>query len=204
MLAGRQTSAETLQNALLLLIGLSLALAAGLSFALGRSTRHFMQSLQARAKHLEGEMERRRETEATLQQAQKMEAVGQLTGGIAHDFNNLLTVIMGNLDTLKRRLKRKERSLPKLRRAGCCENDRDRHSKPPATRAKLTHRLLAFARRQPLEPVRTDCNRLVSEMSEMLRRTLGETVQFETVSGVDFGRPSRIPASSKAPYSIWP
>jgi signal transduction histidine kinase/ActR/RegA family two-component response regulator len=182
LLAGRQTSAATLQNALLLLIGLSLALAAGLSLALGRSTRAFMQSLQARAADLEGEMQRRHETEATLRQAQKMEAIGQLTGGVAHDFNNLLTVIMGNLDTMKR-------SLVSLKdRAPAEIADRfprliDMGLQAAHSGAKLTHRLLAFARRQPLEPSRIDCNRLVSDMSDLLRRTLGETVNLETVLG---------------------
>ena len=182
LLVGRQTSAATLQNALLLLIGLSLALAAGLSFALGRSTRALMQSLQVRAADLEGEMQRRHEMEATLRQAQKMEAIGQLTGGVAHDFNNLLTVIMGNLDTMKRSLvSLKDRAPTEI--ADRFPRLIDMGLQAAHSGAKLTHRLLAFARRQPLEPSRVDCNRLMSDMSDLLRRTLGETVNLETVLG---------------------
>jgi signal transduction histidine kinase/CheY-like chemotaxis protein len=182
LLAERQASAATLENALLLMIGLSLVLAAGLSLALQQSTRKFTKSLQARAADLEGEIRRREETEATLRQAQKMEAIGQLTGGVAHDFNNLLTVIMGSLDTMKRSLASlKDQAptdiaerFPKLIDMGL---------QAARSGAKLTHRLLAFARRQPLEPSRVDCNRLVSDMSDLLRRTLGETVNLETVLG---------------------
>jgi signal transduction histidine kinase/CheY-like chemotaxis protein len=183
LLVKRQAEAETLQNLLLILIGASLALAATLSVAFEYATRQFVASLRERTSELEAEIKRRRETEATLQQAQKMEAVGQLTGGIAHDFNNLLTVVMGNLDTLKRRLSGTKPEKPQQDfEAGLLRNvEMAQHASRSA--AKLTHRLLAFARRQPLEPVRTDCNRLVSEMSEMLRRTLGETIHFETVLG---------------------
>jgi PAS domain S-box-containing protein len=112
----------------------------------------------------------RRRIEEQLRQAQKMEAVGQLTGGVAHDFNNLLTVIIGNIENLQRYLPQREeaqRMIAAIMRA--------------ATRAAtLTHRLLAFARRQPLEPRAVDINKLVASMSELLRRSLGETIVIET------------------------
>ncbi|MGA0600260.1 PAS domain-containing protein [Caulobacter sp. KR2-114] len=112
------------------------------------------------------------EAEAALRQSQKMETVGQLTGGVAHDFNNLLQIVTGNLDTLLRRL---PEDSPRLRRAA--EN-----AMTGAQRAvTLTQRLLAFSRRQPLAPKPTDLNRLVSSMSELLHRTLGETIDVETV-----------------------
>ncbi|HEV2545788.1 MAG TPA: PAS domain S-box protein [Stellaceae bacterium] len=113
----------------------------------------------------------RRQIEEQLRQAQKMEAVGQLTGGVAHDFNNLLTVIIGNIENLQRYLPERaeaQRMIAAIMRA--------------ATRAAtLTHRLLAFARRQPLEPRAVDINKLVAGMSELLRRSLGETIVIETV-----------------------
>ncbi|HKQ81942.1 MAG TPA: PAS domain-containing protein [Steroidobacteraceae bacterium] len=111
-----------------------------------------------------------RALEGQLRQAQKMEAVGQLTGGIAHDFNNLLTVIIGNLDRL-------ERQLPEdsLRRAAGMALDGARRA------ATLTHRLLAFSRKQPLEPKAIDVNALIGEMSEILQRTLGETIAVEAI-----------------------
>jgi PAS domain S-box-containing protein len=110
-------------------------------------------------------------TEEALRQSHKMEAIGQLTGGIAHDFNNLLTGIIGAMDMLKRRL------------AASRYDDVDRFMDAAITSASraaaLTHRLLAFARRQPLAPRPTDTNQLVHGMEDFLRRTLGEQVQLE-------------------------
>ena len=115
----------------------------------------------------------RRAAEERIRQAQKMEAVGQLTGGIAHDFNNLLAVVSGNIEALQRRL-------PK----GADDNLRRRadaalHATMRA--ALLTDRLLAFSRRQPLEPKSISVNALITGISEMLRRTLGESVLIQTV-----------------------
>jgi PAS domain S-box-containing protein len=112
----------------------------------------------------------RHRMEAELRQAQKMEAVGQLTGGLAHDFNNLLTVITGNLEMLDSRLDDpRQREL--LAEAQGAANDG----------AKLTGQLLAFGRRQPLNPKLTDIGVLVSGFADLLRRTLGETVELRTV-----------------------
>src|SRR6185437_9986353 len=113
----------------------------------------------------------RRAVEERLRQAQKMETVGQLTGGIAHDFNNLLTVISGNVEALQRRLKGGDDYL--LRRANATLHATTRA-------ALLTHQLLAFSRRQPLEPKSVSVNTLIAGMSEMLRRTLGESILIET------------------------
>jgi PAS domain S-box-containing protein len=109
--------------------------------------------------------------EERLRQSQKMEAVGQLTGGIAHDFNNLLTIVIGNLDMLARRLGPNEPALQGLVSAAARGANRA---------AILTQRLLAFSRRQPLEPGVTDVNGLVSGMVDLLRRTLGESIRIET------------------------
>jgi PAS domain S-box-containing protein len=110
--------------------------------------------------------------EAALRQAQKMEAVGQLTGGVAHDFNNLLQVIIGNLDTIVRNLPQES---ARLRRAA-------NHALAGARRATaVTQRLLAFSRRQPLDPKPLNVNALVTSLSELIHRTLGETVAVETV-----------------------
>lgn len=105
-----------------------------------------------------------------LRQAQKMEAVGQLTGGIAHDFNNLLQIVTGNLEMLSRRLPTDD---ARLRRAA------DSAMSGAQRAATLTQRLLAFARRQPLDPKRLDLNQLVDSMSDLMRRTLGETVSID-------------------------
>jgi PAS domain S-box-containing protein len=112
----------------------------------------------------------RKALEDQLRQAQKMEAVGQLTGGIAHDFNNLLTGILGNLELLRSRMKdeRGQRLLQNAVRSA----DRG---------AQLTGQLLAFSRRQHLAPRPTDLNRLVDGMQGMLLSTLGGTIRIETV-----------------------
>jgi signal transduction histidine kinase len=123
------------------------------------------------------EMARRAQAEESLRQSQKMEAIGHLTGGVAHDFNNLLTVIGGGVETLQRLL---AASPPpgddtKIKRA------LSMIAQGAERAATLTHRLLAFARRQTLDPKPLDPNKLVAGMSELLRRTLGESVALETV-----------------------
>ncbi|WP_205789996.1 ATP-binding protein [Microvirga makkahensis] len=118
------------------------------------------------------EVAERLKAEEALRQAQKMEAVGQLTGGIAHDFNNLLTIIVGNIELIQRRL---PEGNERLQRAT------DHAMEATRRAATLTQRLLAFSRRQPLDPKPIDANKLVAGMSELLRRTLGETVVLETV-----------------------
>ena len=112
----------------------------------------------------------RERTEALRINAQKMEAVGHLTGGVAHDFNNLLQVIHGNLQLIEPVLKDNDAALQRLRNA---IRGADRA-------ASLTRQLLAFARRQPLEPRVINLGRVVSEMGDMLGRTLGEQVAVET------------------------
>ena len=110
--------------------------------------------------------------EASLRQAQKMEAVGHLTGGIAHDFNNLLTGIIGSLDIVRRRLE------------GQLSEDTARFIDAASTSAHraaaLTHRLLAFARRQSLDTRPEDLNACVAGMEDLLCRSLGEHIEFET------------------------
>ena len=118
-----------------------------------------------------------RHAEEQLRQSQKMEAVGQLTGGIAHDFNNLLTGIMGALDLVRRRTAQ-GRSKEVDRYIGTAMTSASRA-------AALTHRLLAFSRRQPLDPKPTDANRLIVAMEDLLRRTVGEAITLELVLAPD-------------------
>ena len=120
------------------------------------------------------EVAERSKAEAALRQAQKMEAIGQLTGGVAHDFNNLLTIVVGNVEMLLRNL---PPDAARMRRAA------DNALQGAHRAAALTQRLLAFARQQPLDPKPVDANKLVSGMSELLRRTLGETISLEAVLG---------------------
>jgi PAS domain S-box-containing protein len=129
-------------------------------------------------------MERRRaedvlhEREDQLRQSQKMEAIGQLAGGVAHDFNNLLTIIMGSLDSIRRHLDAPEKGLDvaRLRRL----QDMAFHGAERAS--TLTSRLLAFARRQPLNPEPIDVDKLTTGLTDLLQRTLGERIALETVS----------------------
>ncbi|MET4261164.1 PAS domain S-box-containing protein [Bradyrhizobium sp. S3.12.5] len=115
----------------------------------------------------------RKLTEQQLQQAQKMETVGQLSGGIAHDFNNLLTVIIGNAEHLSEQLKTR----PDLRQFAddiCESGERG---------AELTQRLLAFSRRQLLQPQTVDCRELLGSMLKLLKRTLRENIEIKTAFG---------------------
>lgn len=111
----------------------------------------------------------RKTIEDELRQAQKMEAVGQLTGGIAHDFNNLLAVILGNVELARKRVGPDHRASPLLENA----------QKAAALGGDLTRRLLAFSRRQTLLPQRVDINVLADDVIKMLKRTLGATVLIE-------------------------
>ncbi len=125
-----------------------------------------------RTSELEAEVARRNETEEQLRQAQKMEAIGQLTGGIAHDFNNMLAIIIGNLEVLQRRLARGDRDVARY-----IVNALDGAQRS----ATLTQRLLAFSRQQPLMPTVIDANSLVGGMADLLRRAIGESVRLETI-----------------------
>jgi signal transduction histidine kinase len=129
-------------------------------------------ALRATNQKLLEEAARREQLADQLRQSQKMEAMGQLTGGLAHDFNNMLSVIIGSLNLLRRRLARGETDLGKYIDAALDGADRA---------ATLTHRLLAFSRRQPLEPQSIDINKLVAGISDLLRRTIGEQIKVETV-----------------------
>jgi len=143
--------------------------------------RHLNETLEER---IAIEIADKQRAEAALRQAQKMEAIGQLTGGVAHDFNNLLQVISGNLEAL---------------RARCAEDagfaaDSQLHkyaeiAMGAAERgASLTQRLLAFARQQPLTPIVSDPNELVGGMSALIRGAIGETISMEILQGDDVWR----------------
>jgi PAS domain S-box-containing protein len=119
----------------------------------------------------------RRRLEQQLRQAQKMEAVGQLTGGVAHDFNNLLTLVMGGLDVIGRQAPK----LPAPDALARIERARGMALQGVQRAAALTSRLLAFSRQQALTPQAVDANKLVASVCDLLRRTLGETVELETV-----------------------
>jgi len=111
--------------------------------------------------------------EAVLRQAQKMEAVGQLTGGLAHDFNNLLTGISGSLELMQTRIARGD--------FDSIDRYVSRAQQASKRAAALTHRLLAFSRQQTLDPKLTDINRLVAGMADLIRRTVGPAVRIEVV-----------------------
>ncbi len=112
-----------------------------------------------------------------LRQSQKMEAIGQLTGGIAHDFNNLLAAIGGSVEVIKRRLEMgRTDGLERFITAALTSTQRA---------AALTHRLLAFSRLQSLDPQPSDLRKLISGMSDLLHRSLGESIELETIYSGD-------------------
>jgi signal transduction histidine kinase len=183
LLHARQASAADLRRWLAVLIGVALVAATILTGVLAVATRHAVQGLLDRTRELEEESKLRREAEDSLRQVQKMEAVGQLTGGIAHDFNNLLTIIVGNLDTIKRQLAKATDGADLAKLGEKLKKPLDAALHGARSAAQLTQRLLAFSRRQALEPVRLDINKLVSGMLELLCRSLGEQISIETVLG---------------------
>ena len=134
------------------------------------------QRVQERTQELAAEMKRRSATEEALRQAQKMEAIGQLTGGIAHDFNNMLAIIIGSLDLAARRLARGDHAIEKYLASG---------QEGARRAASLIQQLLAFSRQQPLAPTALDVNNLISDVSELLRRSLGEPIKLNAVLAPD-------------------
>lgn len=132
-----------------------------------------LRELAAANSRLVAESAERARLEDALRQSQKMEAVGQLTGGIAHDFNNLLQGITGSLDLVQRRIAQdRTGELSRLIASAMTSADKA---------AALTHRLLAFARRQPLDPKPVKANPLLASMEDLLRRTLGEAILLDLI-----------------------
>jgi signal transduction histidine kinase len=173
VLDGRSASSNLLELAdrIALVIGAILIVVFGAMTLNGARKR--VVAVEAANEKLREETNQRLEAEKQVRQLQKMEAIGQLTGGIAHDFNNMLAIIIGSLDIARRRLSGSEH--PAVARSL-------KNATEGANRAALlTSRLLAFSRQQPLEPSVLDANKLVGGMSELLRRTLGETIEVETV-----------------------
>ncbi len=135
--------------------------------------RELNQQLESRVKVA---IEQREQAEEALRQAQKMEAVGQLTGGIAHDFNNLLTGISGSLQMVETRIAQG--------RLDAVARYIDAGQGATKRAAALTQRLLAFSRRQTLDPKPTNLNRLITDMEELVRRTTGPNIEVEVVGAV--------------------
>jgi signal transduction histidine kinase len=180
LLTTRQMAAE--YSALLLQVGVAVAflLIAAVGFLIARFTRESFAQLTATRDRLAAsnqqlleEASHRAIAEAQLRQAQKTEALGQLTGGIAHDFNNMLGVIMGSHDLIKRRIAKGDFGIQRFLDASTAAGERA---------AMLTQRLLAFARQQPLSPQPLDPNKMIGTMSDLLHSTLGEHIQIETVT----------------------
>lgn len=153
----------------------------GITYGTIIEARNIALELEARAQkeafndtlkeRIQDALRERQNLENQLVQAQKMEAIGQLTGGIAHDFNNLLQVVGGNLQLLHKELAGDGHKLQRVENALAGVN----------RGAKLASQLLAFGRQQPLDPKPVNLGRLVRGMDDMLRRTLGETIEIETV-----------------------
>jgi signal transduction histidine kinase len=172
---------RALRRFVVLGVALLLTATAGMVLALraaaqARSARLDSAIAQAVQRDLEARVEERTRAlliaDEKVRQMQKMEAVGQLTGGLAHDFNNMLAVIIGSLDMARRRITQGADNIGQYI---------DYAMDGAQRAAELTRRLLAFARQQPLAPSVIDANALVQGMSELLRRTLGEAVELETV-----------------------
>jgi len=172
----RQRSvAAQVQRTVLTVVMIVMTLLAGvLAFAVAQKARRYANDMEAANETLRAEMRQRETAELQLRQSQKMEALGQLTGGVAHDFNNMLAIIVGNLEMLIRKLPEHE-----VRCAALANN-----ALGGAMRAaELTKRLLAFSRQQPLQPKSVDVNQCVHDVSIMLRRSLGENIEIESVQG---------------------
>jgi signal transduction histidine kinase len=166
------TAADSALGAMIVVFAIALSLAGA------HLNRFFTEAMRLRVElndanlRLQGEMAEHRATEAALRQAQKLEAVGQLTGGIAHDFNNLLTVVIGNLVLATGRASENPAILPLLQSA----------LRAAERGVALIQRLLAFARKQRLDPRSVDLGALVTGIEELLQRTVGPAIRLEIAS----------------------
>jgi signal transduction histidine kinase/CheY-like chemotaxis protein len=180
VLSVRQAGAAGSAALLQMTVAAAFVLVCGVGAMVGYFTRRSFSQLAAAHdglarsnEELLREVGRRERAESQLRQAQKMEAIGQLTGGIAHDFNNMLGVMSGSLDIMRRAIKKGDFAI---------ERFIDAAAKATERAATLTHRLLAFGRQQPLAPEPIDANKMIANMSDLLRSTLGEHIRIETVS----------------------
>lgn len=172
MLRRRIREADEQRFLLMIAIVLAIGLAGALAWMVIREGRQHAEELRRSIVALQQEIRQREDLEAQLRQAQKMEAIGQLTGGVAHDFNNMLAIIIGNLELLQRRLPGDD---PRLQGPA-------NHALTGAMKAgDLTRQLLAFSRQAALQPKSTDINQCIRDMSALLRRSLGENIRIETV-----------------------
>lgn len=180
LLSLRQSTSATLSTLLQIGAGAAfLLICAVCALASFLTRRSFAQlaathdELVATHQQLLAQVSEREYVESQLRQSQKMEAIGHLSGGIAHDFNNMLGVIAGSLDLMRRRIDKGDFGVEPFLNAA---------SKAAERAAALTHRLLAFARQQPLAPKAIDANRMIANMSQLLSSTLGEHIRIEAVS----------------------
>jgi signal transduction histidine kinase len=164
------------------LLGTLLMLGSGQTYRFERQVEQRTGDLRAANERLRQEFAERQQAEAALRQAQKMEAVGQLTGGLAHDFNNLLTIIAGNLELLKTHV----RTATGKRLIAAAERGTERG-------ARLTQSLLAFSRRQNFRPDTVDINRLIGEFGPLLHQAAGHRVELHFILSPDLA-PCRIDA----------
>ncbi len=172
----RQASESTARAIFLGLVLIGLLSAGGAALGALSMSGALIRELKERSDALAEETQVRKEAQAMLVQTQKMESIGLLAGGIAHDFNNLMTIVIGNLDSVERRLARSQPDAPAaIARPITAALQGARRA------ASLTQRLLAFSRQQVLSPQQIDLNRLVGNLSDMLTRTVGETIAIETI-----------------------
>ena len=201
LLASRQLRAAW--SSTLLLVGGAIALLAIfiLAFLISHYTRRSVAAIAAARdqlivsnEELVEQISRREQVERQLRQSQKMEALGQLTGGIAHDFNNMLGVILGSLDLIRRRVKNGDFGVERFIDAASNAGERA---------AVLTQRLLAFARQQPLAPQPLNANKMIVNMSDLLRSTLGEQIRIESVAAAGlWNSPRRCSTTENAILNI--
>ena len=178
LLKKREAAEATARAIMLGMVLIILASAAGAALGALLLSGALIRELRQRTEALAEETRVRKDAQAILAQTQKMESIGQLAGGIAHDFNNLMTVVIGNLDSAERRLARGgPADVSSIGRPIAAAMQGARRA------ASLTQRLLAFSRQQVLSPQQVDLNRLVASLSEMLTRTVGETIAVETILG---------------------